>query len=668
MPSPSPQTRSPGGSFVGYWATATLTTAVVLTAADAALLERSRGYFTGGFLSGDPLAGAGDVVSFLLLSLLADAAVAGTLAGVAIWVLACRGVRADACGLAGLLAGLVPLTIADIIAYELVRYLGDAVDLSLMFDLTGGHLSEILVVASSHLVKPAGLVLTTVVASGGLVWLVHRRGRARPLARPARRLLWVPAGLFLVGLVGTTAASTASDVLENGLRRKPAGRAVAALVEAVTDFDGDGYGIAGRTPDPAPFDARIFPYALDVPGNGIDEDGVAGDLPAELPRYEEAPVAAERWTRRPDVVLIVLETFRADLVGASLHGKLVTPVLDRLATEGMAFEAYSHNGYTAQSRFHLFTGSLSGTGGHPSLVDDFTRNGYRVAYFSGQDESFGGPAYSVGFERADPAYDARVTPELCYSTFTTDGSLAVPFSVVQAQIHRLLADAGSAPAPLFLYVNFHDTHFPYRHDGVKSLISDERLARADITPARRTALWETYANTAANVDRAVGEVIDAVRRARGAAPAVIVTADHGESLFDEGFLGHGYALNDVQTRIPFIVTGLPIALAEPVGQIDLRPALDAALRTPSAAPAEPRRLPARADREVFQYLGTLSRPRQIAFLGARGRTIYDFRDHRLRIAEGPWQNPDAASGTARADFLRLVRFWERVTLARQDEP
>ena len=123
MPSPSPQTRSPGGSFVGYWATATLTTAVVLTAADAALLERSRGYFTGGFLSVDHLAGAGDVVSFLLLSLLADAAVAGTLAGVAIWVLACRGVRADACGLAGLLAGLVPLTIADIIAYELVRYL-----------------------------------------------------------------------------------------------------------------------------------------------------------------------------------------------------------------------------------------------------------------------------------------------------------------------------------------------------------------------------------------------------------------------------------------------------------------------------------------------------------------------------------------------------------------
>ena len=49
-------------------------------------------------------------------------------------------------------------------------------------------------------------------------------------------------------------------------------------------------------------------------------------------------------------------------------------------------------------------------------------------------------------------------------------------------------------------------------------------------------------------------------------------ADHGESLFDEGFLGHGYALNDAQTRIPLIVSGLPLRLVEPFGQVDLRDA------------------------------------------------------------------------------------------------
>jgi hypothetical protein len=649
--------------FLGYWAVATLTTALLLTGADALLLERSRGYFTGGFLSVDYLTGPGDAAAFLGLSLLTDAAIAGVLAGLAMWMLARASARADACGLGGLLAALVPLTIADIVSYELVRYLGDAVDLSLMFDLTGGNVSEILVVASSHLVEPAGMVLAAVAASGGLVWLAHRFGRPRSLEAPAWRLAWLPAGLLVLGLAGSTAASTMSDVLENGLRRKPTGRVIAAVVDAVTDFDRDGYGIAGRTPDPSPFNARIFPYALDVPGNGIDENGVAGDLPAGLPPYGDAGVGAEPWARQPDVVFVVLETFRADLVGADLHGQPVTPVLNRLAAEGVSFDAYSHNGYTAQSRFHLFTGGLSGTGGDPSLVDDFTRQGYRVGYFSGQDESFGGPAFAVGFDRAEVAYDARATPDLRYSTFSTAGSLAVPFTVVQAQVDRFLDETASAPDPLFLYVNFHDTHFPYWYEGVESLVSDERLPRGDIAPDRRDALWNTYANTAANVDRAVGEVIAAVERARGAAPGVIVTADHGESLFDEGFLGHGYALNDVQTRIPLIVAGLPIALAEPVGQADLRPALDAALRTPLAGPADPTRAPA-ANREVFQYLGTLDRPRQIAFLRATGRTTYDFRNNRLQVGDGPWQDPGAASGAVRDEFQRLVHEWERIALAR----
>ena len=49
----------------------------------------------------------------------------------------------------------------------------------------------------------------------------------------------------------------------------------------------------------------------------------------------------------------------------------------------------------------------------------------------------------------------------------------------------------------------------------------------------------------------------------GADPAVVVTSDHGESLFEEGFLGHGYALNDAQSRIPLIVTGLPLVAGSP---------------------------------------------------------------------------------------------------------
>ena len=112
-------------------------------------------------------------------------------------------------------------------------------------------------------------------------------------------------------------------------------------------------------------------------------------------------------------------------MGGRVGGQAVTPVLDRLGARGISAQhAYSHNGYTVQSRRHVFSGSTADILGLETLLDDFKAQGYETAYFSGQDESFGGG--SVGFERADMAYDARIDQKLRYSTFTTPGSLAVP--------------------------------------------------------------------------------------------------------------------------------------------------------------------------------------------------------------------------------------------------
>ena len=57
-----------------------------------------------------------------------------------------------------------------------------------------------------------------------------------------------------------------------------------------------------------------------MPGNGIDEDGVGGDLPASATAYRDAPDARRRVDAAPDVVLVVLESFRANLVGARSTG------------------------------------------------------------------------------------------------------------------------------------------------------------------------------------------------------------------------------------------------------------------------------------------------------------------------------------------------------------
>jgi arylsulfatase A-like enzyme len=644
------------------WAVATAAAAVVQTAIDAVLLERSKGFFRGGFLSVDYLVGPFQTAAFLALSLLVDAAWIGLVAALVSRSLGWTRLRQPARLTAGVLAGAGALLAYDATSYRILQFLGDAFDLQLMLDLVGGNLAEVFAVSSAQLLGPALVAVAGLVTAAAVVAVVHRTSapagdrRADPILLP---LLLTGAAAVALG-----AAATRSDVLANGLLRKPAGLAFAAAVNAATDVDRDGFGIVGRAADPDPFDASVYPYAVDRPGNGVDEDGVAGDLPSGAAPFADAPAPSASWPRRPDVILVVLESFRADLVGATFEGKPVTPVLDALGARGYSSpSAYSHNGYTVQSRFHLFSGTLAGRPGAPTLIDDFKARGYQVAYVSGQDETFGGPLYDIGFSRADVSTDARADRDKRYSTSSTAGSLAVPFTVVEGHVKELLGRV-AADRPLFLCVNFHDTHFPYTHPGIETITSPVRLDRAGIVPGARDALWATYANTAANVDRAIGGVIDAVRAARGREPGIVVTSDHGESLFDEGFLGHGYGLNEAQTRVPLVVANLPIALPEPFAQSDLRPALLAALGEPDQA-RRPSARP-RGDAPVFQYLGDLSRPSQLAFLGPHGRFVYDFRSRRAKAPSGDWLPPDQLPKGERDAFLELIRLWERMQLVRHD--
>ena len=137
--------------------------------------------------------------------------------------------------------------------------------------------------AGGHLVVPlavlaGGLTATVAVA----VFLQRRaaigRGGAAVVVRRTSLVL-AAASAFAVGLVVTTAARVGSDTFDNGLMRTPGGQLLGRVVEIASDVDRDGYGWLGRPADPAPFDGRVYPYALDLPGNGIDEDGIGGDLP-----------------------------------------------------------------------------------------------------------------------------------------------------------------------------------------------------------------------------------------------------------------------------------------------------------------------------------------------------------------------------------------------------
>jgi hypothetical protein len=639
----------------------TLAAAAVVSSVDAALLQARRDFFTGGFLSTDSATAWTDRVLFAAASLGADAVWTGL--GVLLALVVAGRLRLGRVARGTLMAvcGIAPLVVAGLVEYQVFAYLGDAFDFALMFDLVGRRASEILAVVSSHVLGP----LLAAVACGalvlGLVVILNRRYPHGVWATPAptARLFaaWAGVGLVLIG--ATTLARTSSEVQDNGLRRKASGQLLGALVTRVTDIDRDGVGMLSRPPDPAPFDARVYPYALDMPGNGIDENGVGGDLPAGA-AAEPASAVAPPFKRKPNVLLVMLETFRADLIDSREGGREVTPVLNALAAEGgWSSRAYSHNGYTVQSRYHLFTGRLAGAGRTGTLLDDFRSNGYEIAYFSAQDESFGGAAYDIGAAQADTFYDARQDLERRYTTFATSGSLGVAAGVVLSRVQRFL-DQRDPSRPLFLYVNLYDTHFPYVHGDIVPLVSDVALSPAQIGPDRAADVTRMYRNTAANVDQAIGVLLEKLRTHLGSPPATIVLADHGESLFDEGFLGHGYAINEVQMRIPLLARGLALDVCEPVGQADLRQAIGAALG--AADQGQRPRFRACVDQQVFQYLGALDRPRQIALTRASDRIVYDFREQRAQLDGKSWQPMSALDGPQREKVLALVHFWERMQL------
>src|SRR5262249_22950471 len=153
------------------------------------------------------------------------------------------------------------------------------------------------------------------------------------------------------------------------------------------------------------------------------------------------------------------------------------------------------------------------------------------------------------------------------------------------------------------------------------------LPPSQIAPNRRDDMYATYLNTAANVDRAIGQLLLDVEQSVHQRPAVIVLSDHGESLFDEGVLGHGFALEESQTRIPLVVSNLPARIALPFGQVDLRDEIADALSGMTGPPEMRPAVDSRRHGRVFQYIGTLDKPAEIGIRTSDERIVYDFRSN-----------------------------------------
>jgi len=304
-----------------------------------------------------------------------------------------------------------------------------------------------------------------------------------------------------------------------------------------------------------------------------------------------APACADK-ERQPDILIVVVDALRADHLGCYGYGRPTSPHIDEFAKGAMVFDnAIAASSWTKPSIPSLLTGLYPSQHGvfsgnhddeagsitsdvlmdrHETLAEDLHTRGYRTAAFvqNAQLKSFLG--FSQGFERyVDDAGSAKEIIE---------------------QFLQWIAEEPDRPA--FAYLHLLDVHWPYQPpppydtrfgntqcslelsgSGWRTLRDDINAGKRELAADEVQRMLELYDGAIAVVDEALSGLF-----ARLPDPCfVLLTADHGEELYEKQKIGHGHSLSETLLRVPFICRGPGIGAAGrtqvPVSLVDVYPTL-----------------------------------------------------------------------------------------------
>ena len=266
-----------------------------------------------------------------------------------------------------------------------------------------------------------------------------------------------------------------------------------------------------------------------------------------------------------NLLLVTIDTLRADRVGAYGYRPARTPAIDALAARGVRFQrAFSPAPITLTAHATIMTGrNPPGHGSRhngmridlavPTVADALRRSGFATAAFVGAfplDRRFGTikgfQTYGDRMPRGPQGRPASERP----------GRAVVDEAVAWLSAHRA--------ERFFLWVHLFEPHAPYGD------------------PGDRRPVDSRYDDEVAESDRQVGRVIEALGSA-GAATLITVAADHGEAFGEHGETGHSVFVYDTTLRVPLIIAGPGIrrsVVGGAVGLVDLAPTWLAQLGVP----------------------------------------------------------------------------------------
>src|SRR5262245_56496231 len=274
--------------------------------------------------------------------------------------------------------------------------------------------------------------------------------------------------------------------------------------------------------------------------------------------------AVRTWPDAP-VVLVSIDTLRADHLSAYGYSRGRTPTIDALARESVVFEAaYSHCPLTLPSHASLFTGRLPPHTGvrdnmgfrvkedQKTLAERFKAAGWRTGGAVSAAVLSGTTGIGRGFDLYEDALTTGAGEE-ALGEMQRDGAVAVE------ALSRFLAEAPQTKA--FAFLHLYEPHAPYA------------------PPERYRSLGTAYDGEIAYADELVGRLVAALRGAGIYDRAVLVLlSDHGEGLMDHGEQEHGIFLYREALHVPLIVR-LPggvrggTRVRSPVGLVDVAPTL-----------------------------------------------------------------------------------------------
>ncbi len=344
----------------------------------------------------------------------------------------------------------------------------------------------------------------------------------------------------------------------------------------------------------------------------------------------------------PNLLLISIDTTRADALGCYGSDRGATPFLDSLAAQGMVFEnAFSPVPLTLPAHTTLLSGSaptrhgvrnntgFQVTDAVPLLGEQLQEHGYRtfavvasivLAASSGLDQGF--DVFDEGSLDPIEGPAERAAPE------------------VAAKTRELLAGS----APWFGFVHFYDPHLPYSPP-------------ADLAPPPGAHPIDLYYAEIAAVDRAIQEIVTSLSDKDRGNTAIVVTSDHGEGLGEHYEVTHGHLLHDATQRVPLILMlpdRTPGRVPTLVTLADVGPTL---LELAGVSPTELRDgeslLPLwqdpSAEREEWAYLETIAPFVQYGYAPLTGlrspewKLVKGARSYLYDLGQDPQENRDVAA-------------------------